>query len=110
MKKRTGVIRAVVVFFIGAAIGFSVSSYCWKRSTEDMMTSHSLERVASAYHTLKFIEDGQIDSAKYHLRSNLLIELQILDTLSGYWHRPELLTNSVVVDARAFEKGLENSN
>jgi hypothetical protein len=106
MKKRKGVVLAVVAFFIGAATGFSVSSYCWKRSTEDIITSHSLERVASAYHTLKFIEDGQTDSARYHLRSNLVIELQVLDTLSAFMHRPDLLTNSVVVNARAFEKGL----
>jgi hypothetical protein len=103
MKKRTGMILAVVAFFVGTVAGFLVCSYCWSRVAEENTVSESLNKVWLAYFPLKLIKDGQTDQAIKHLQTELHLDLQVVDTIADYRHRPDMLTNSIVVNARALD-------
>ncbi len=104
MKKRTGAILAVMAFVVGVATGHFVSSYLWSRIIEEGLVSHSLNNLSSAYFPLRLLKDGQTDRAARHLEMELQGALQDVDLLSTTLHRKDMLTNSIVVRARAFDK------
>jgi hypothetical protein len=110
MKKRTGAILAATTFVVGVVTGYLVSSYSCSRVAGEVAVSNYLNDVSSAYFPLKLIKDGQTDRASDYLRFQLRVALQCVDAISIGLHRPDMKTNSVVVHARAFDRGLNNSN
>jgi hypothetical protein len=104
MKKRTGVILAVVAFIVGMWTGHFVSSYFWSRFYGEGTITHCLYDVSSAYFPLKLLKDGQTERAAQYLQMQLHGALTGVDLTSTTLHRPDMLTNSAVVSARAFDK------
>jgi hypothetical protein len=104
MKKRTGAILAVVAFVVGLWTGHFVSSYFWSRVVEEGTVSHCLYDVSSVYFPLKFLKDGQAEKATQYLQTEMHGALSGVDLMSTTLHRPDVLTNSDVVSARALDR------
>jgi hypothetical protein len=104
MKKRTAIIVVLVASGVGAWSGFFVSTWLWLRVVEDGTVSSSLYHVSAAYAPLKMLKEGQTEKATKHLQVELRSALENVDLMSTTLHRPDMLTNSVVVRARAFDK------
>jgi hypothetical protein len=56
------------------------------------------------------LKDGQAEKAEEFLQTMLHDGLGTVDLISENLHRPDMLTNSAVVSARAFDKELKRSN
>lgn len=112
MKKQTAVILVLIAFIGGAVSGFIGGKYTgsreltriWSHVVEEDLVASSLLDVTVQYHALKLLKDGQTEKAAAHLQTFLHSSLQIVDTLSTTLHRPDMLTNSAVVNARSFDK------
>jgi len=104
MKKRTGVILAVAAFFVGTITGLFASTYVWSRIYGEGTVTHCLYNLSSAYVPLKLLKDGQTEKATQHLQMELHSALTGVEIVSDTLHRPDMLTNSIVVNARAFDK------
>ena len=103
MKTRTTIIIVGVALVIGAAIGFGISSYFWSRLSESQTIASSLSGVSTAYAPLKLLKDGRSKDATDILEVELDSSMRNLELMSDTLHRPDILTNSFVVGAKALK-------
>jgi hypothetical protein len=103
MKKRTTVIIVCVAFVVGAAVGFGLSSYFWARLSESQIIASSLSGVSTTYAPLKLLKDGKTKEATEILEVELDSSMHNLELMSDTLHRPDILTNSFVVKAKALK-------
>jgi hypothetical protein len=101
MKTRTTIIIVGVALVIGAAVGFGISSYFWSRLSESQTIASSLSGVSTAYAPLKLLKDGKSKEATDILEVELDSSMRNLELMSATLHRPDILTNSFVVNAKA---------
>ena len=69
-----------------------------------LIETSSIHRVATAGIPLKFLKEGHPDRAKQHLEQELHEALENINLMTTMLHRPDMLTNPVVVYARTLEK------
>ena len=103
MKKQTIIIIVCVAFVIGAAVGLGVSSFYWSRLVGFATVAASTSSVMQAYAPLKLLKDGQTDKATRLLEVELDSAINGLELVSATLNRPDILTNSSVVSAKALK-------
>jgi hypothetical protein len=110
MKKQTVIMITLVAFVIGSLAGyiagerrgFGESTRIWSRLSEEQTVSTTLADFVRVYPALKLLRDGQTERATHLLQSQLQNGLDGVDLISQTLYRPDKLTNSVVIHARAF--------
>jgi hypothetical protein len=111
MKMRTVAIITTVGFVIGALAGFLLGHHAggremsaiWVPLVQNEIVSSSFHEVVMVYPALKLLNEGKTETAKNLLQSQLHNALDIVDSASQTFHRPDMLTNSIVVRARAMD-------
>jgi hypothetical protein len=104
MKKRIAIILVVVAFGVGGYGGFFLSTRIWSHMVvEPQLVSSSLHEIVMVYPALKLLREGQTERATQLLQAQLHNALGGVDLMSETLHRPDMLTNSIVVRARAFD-------
>jgi hypothetical protein len=104
MKKRTAIILVVVAFSIGGYGGFFLSTRLWTRIVVGpQLVTSSLHEVVMVYPALKLLREGQTERATHLLQGQLHNALGDVDLMSQTLRRPDMLTNSIVVRARAMD-------
>jgi len=59
--------------------------------------------VSTTYYALRLLKAGQTDKLASHLQTALHGSMQDIDLMAATLHRPDMLTYSLVVKARAFD-------
>jgi uncharacterized membrane protein YfcA len=103
MKIRFTIIIVCVAFVIGTAVGFWVSSYFASRVMEFGTIQTSLNAVSMAYAPLKLLKSDRPEDATKVLELELDSSLKNIELVSATLKRPDILTNTAVVGARALK-------
>ena len=103
MKKRTAIIIVFLAFVVGAIVGSGTTSYLWSRVSESQTIASSLSGVSTAYAPLKLLKDGKSKEATDILEVELDSAMQNIELMSQTLNRPDMLTNSAVVGAKALK-------
>jgi hypothetical protein len=103
MKKITVIIIVCAGFTLGAIVGIGASSYYWSRLTGFQIVATSLGSVSTAYAPLKLLKNNQTQEATKVLEAELDSSMQNLELISATLNRPDILTNSVVLDAKTLK-------
>jgi hypothetical protein len=103
MKKQTALLLAFAALVLGGAIGSGISSYASGQVQQFIVIADSLKGVSDSYKPLKLLRDGDTTNAAVTLQTQMTKALQRLELVSQTYGKPDILTNDVVVNAKALK-------
>jgi hypothetical protein len=103
IKKRSAILLAFAALVAGGVIGSGISSYCSGQVQQFLVIADSLKGVSDSYKPLKMLRDGDTTNAVITLQSQMTKALQRIDLVAQTYGKPEILTNDVVVNAKALK-------
>jgi len=108
MKKKNITLLVLAAVIVGIVAGHLASSFMWRRVLQDSLISSSLDDVATTSALMTCLRDDRKGSAARFLEHRHKGALESVEFLAQELNRPDLLSNSVVIEAKGLQEQKRN--